>query len=873
MHNRYNPNYFEKIIYKLWEKNNTFYTKKNNKKINNFSIIMPPPNITGNLHIGHAFQQIIMDIIIRYKKMKGKNTTWIMGTDHAGIATQILVEKKINVLNKTISDKYLLSEIWKWKKKYEKKIHKQTKILGSSVDWSKIHFTLDKYFSYAVKKAFIKLYKNNLIYKTKKIVHWDKKARTVLSDLEINNKKTILKNWYIKYPLQNKKKKYLVIATTRPETILGDVALAVHPKDKRYINYINKKVINPLNNNIIQVISDDYIKPQKGTGCMKITPAHDFHDFDIAQRHKLNMINILNLNGTIKKKSDLYNYKGKKITSNTINLNNNAKLINLNTKKVRKKIIKILKKKKLLKKIEKVKSTIPYSNKTNCVIEPILTNQWYIKMSSLSLKAIDYIKQDKIIFYPNKYKKICLSWMYNIKDWCISRQIKWGHKIPIWYNKKKEIFIGLNKKDIKTKYKHIKINELKQEKSVLDTWFSSSLYSFVCLGWPKKNNNKFKNFYPISLVVSGFDIIFFWISRMIMMSLYLTKKIPFKKVFITGLIRDEKGAKMSKSIGNVIDPLDLIKGISLNELIHKRTKNLINKNNIKKIKLNTKKTFPNGIKPHGIDALRFMLASINTPNIKINLNLNILKNSYHFCNKLWNACRYIYQNIKPPKKIKIHFSSLVDQWIINKINYLIIRYKKYLYSYRTDLLCKEIFIFIKYHFCDWYIEFIKIKKNNHQVLFIIHKILKFIHPITPFITEFIWQKFTKHKLIISKNQLLSKEPFPCIIKHINKKNIKIISLIKKIIIISRKIKSKNLNKLINLYIFNIPLDIKQILYQNKCLFKISSSYINKIFLFHKIKNLTNLKKKVKINKIFFRKKKIFYHKEKYFLIFAEMVER
>ncbi len=849
MDKKYNINKNIKKIYNLWQKKKFLPFKKNKKY---FSIIMPPPNITGKLHIGHAFQQIIMDVINRYKKMKGRNTLWIMGTDHAGIATQIIIEN----YTKTKNIKKLIKKTWKWKEKYEKKIFYQTKILGSLVDWNKTFFSLDKNFSYAVKKAFIKLYKENLIYKSFKIVYWEPKTKKIISDLEIEKKKKKINLWYIKYPLiNNKKNKHITIATTKPETITGDVALAVHPKNKKYKKYINKYVLNPINNNILKIIPDDSIKLFKGTGCIKITPAHSVKDFEIAQKNKLNIINILNTNGTIKLKSKIFNYKGEKIKS-TFNLKNPPEIINLNIKEAKKKIINILKKKKLLKKKITYKSNIRYSIKNNNKVEPLLTTQWYLKTSILALKTIKIIKKNKIIFYPKKYKNICITWIKNMKDWCISRQIWWGHKIPIWYDEKHNIYLGLNKKYIKKKYN---VKKITQDKNILDTWFSSSLWPLVTSGWPKK---KLKIFYPINLVVSGFDIIFFWITRMIIMSLYFTKKIPFKKIFITGLIRDENGIKMSKSIGNVIDPIDLIKGITLKKLIKKRTKNLIKKKSINIIIKNTKKKFPQGIKEYGIDALRFMLANISTPNIKINLDFEKINNSYYLCNKIWNSCRYIYININKKniliqkKKIKNFLKlSLINKWILNHINILTHQYKKYTSKCRIDLLCKKIYFFIKYKFCDWYIEFNKIKLSKY-ILLIMENILKLIHPIIPFTTELIWLKFKKIKNFpFNKKKLIIEKKFPKYNFNINKKD-KTINKIIDIITYIRNIKYKLKNKnIINLYITNLSLVDKLLLYQNRYLFKILH-FLNKIYFFYKIKiinknfinlNLLNLKTKLPFN--------------------------
>ncbi len=843
MKKKYNLEKKEKKIYKTWEKKGFFKPNYFTKNLNRFSIIMPPPNITGSLHIGHAFQQTIMDIIVRYNRMLGKKTIWLMGTDHAGISTQIIVENNIykKEKNKKIKNNELKKKIWLWKKKYEKKIYKQTKLLGSSVNWDITRFSLDKNFSYSVKKAFILLYNKKLIYKSKKIIYWDKKHKKVLSDLEINKIKKISCNWFIKYKILTKSKiKYIIISTSKPETILGDTALAVNPKDERYSKIINEYAINPINNNYIKIISDNSINPNKGYGCIRITPAHNFKNFDIAKKHKLNMINIFNKKGFIRYKSEIFNYKGKKI-KNKINLYNPNWIVNLSSKEAKIKVINFLKKKKLIKKIEKHHKKIFLNKRTNSIIEPFLTDQWYLKTKKLSKKSIKIIKNKKIIFYPSKYKKLYYSWMKNQKDWCISRQIIWGHKIPIWYDIKKNIYLGYNKKYIIKKYKIKKNTILIQDKNILDTWFSSSLWSFASLGWPQ-NKKKLKKFHPLNLVVSGFDIIYFWISRMIMMTLTLIKKkkipqIPFKKIFITGLIKDENGKKMSKSIGNVINPIDIIKGITLKKLINKRKKKIINKENLKKIINNTKKQFPNGIKPHGTDSLRFMLASIINKNLSINLDFKKLNNSYNLCNKLWNACRYTLIKIKKYKEIKINTKikninkiSLIDQWILNKLNILIFNYTQKIKKLRIDLLCNYIYKFIKHELCDWYLEFLKLINNNKNIILfkIIKNILKISHPIIPFITEYFWQKIIKYDhYICDKNSYIIVEKFP-LYKNIKyNREIYIISIIKKIISYLRKLKI-NFKSKIDLMVTNTTKTTKKNLNKNKYLFKILN--INNIII-------------------------------------------
>ncbi len=864
MDRKFNLKNKEKQIYDFWNKNKLFQPKliKNNKK--NFSIIMPPPNVTGNLHIGHAFQQTIMDIIARYNRILGKNVLWIMGTDHAGIATQILVE---NYIKKTsgkikITKKKLNKELWKWKTKYENNINKQTKLLGSSVDWTKTHFSLDKNFSYSVKKAFILLFNKKLIYKDKRIIHWDTKIKTVISDLEINKIKKKQIKYYIILKILNKNEK-IIVPTTKPENILGITALGINIKNKKYQKFIKKYAINPINKNLIPIIG---IKDKNKNKCIKIVPGHSFKDFKRSKKYKLNIINIFTLKGLIKKISDIYNYKKKKIITN-LNLNNkNLNLYNLSIKESRKKIIQILNKKKKIIKIKTIKKTLFYSNKSNSITIPVIKNQWYLKTKKLSKKALNIIKKKKIKLIPKKYKKLFFYWMNNVKDWCISRQINWGHKIPIWYCKKnkEKIYVGYNIYEIKRKY-NINTNKLVRDKNVLDTWFSSSLWSFTSLGWPKKTI-EFNLFHPINIVVSGYDIIFFWISRMIMMTLCLIKiknksQIPFKKIFITGLIRDEKGNKMSKSLGNVINPIDIIKGISLDKLIKNRTKNLIkdNKISVKKIIKNTKKYFPYGIKSYGIDTLRFALSSISTSNITINFNMVKLNYSYNYCNKLWNTCRYMINIFKKKKylyikniKIKKKKINITEYWILNSLNKFIINYQNNIKKFRFDNLCKEISNFLKNKFCDWYLELFKIyinfqKKEKYSIniaLYILNIILLLSHPITPFITEYLWQKIKKYYIKNENNLSIIKEKIN-IKRKINFNNIYKITtfkIIKRIITFVRNIKNKyKIKKEISLIMFNINLIKKEYLIKNKYFLKIIN--INKIFFLSK----KYINQKIKIN--------------------------
>ncbi|WMY97523.1 MAG: valine--tRNA ligase [Arsenophonus sp.] len=841
---------FEQNIYKKWELNGFFKPTKNKKE--NFCIVIPPPNITGSLHLGHAFQQTIMDILIRYNRMQGKNTLWQSGIDHAGIAAQILLENKILIKEKknryNLEKKEFKKKMLQWKQNIQKKIFMQMKRLGNSIDWTKKRFTMDKDFQKSVKKAFISLYEDKLIYRGKKLVNWDPKLRTAISDLEIENKKTQGFVWHIQYQILNQNNlNYISIATTRPETILGDTALAVNPNDIRYQKLIGKTALVPLINRIIPIISDKSVDINQGTGCMKITPAHDFTDYEIAKRHKLPMINILDSKGNILKKLEIFDSNGNKSKI----FSSNIPLIyqKINRFSARKIIIEKLKEKKLLTKIEKDCIILPYSDRGGVVVEPMLTDQWYLKVSQLKEKAIDIVKNGSIKFIPKEYENIYFSWMNIIQDWCISRQIWWGHPIPAWYDKNGNIYVGNNLSEIRKKYKLHKNILLKQDPDVLDTWFSSSLWTFSVLGWPK-NTSELKQFHPTNVLVSGFDIIFFWISRMIMLTLYFIKdkhgksQIPFKHVYITALVRDENKQKMSKFKGNVIDPIDMIDGISLKKLLKKRTNDIIKQTIKDKIIKNTKKTYPNGIPGYGTDALRFTLASLSSANRNVFWNMNKLVGYRNFCNKLWNASQYILNNVDikiNDQKTKIVFSD-IDLWVVSKLNNTIKTYRHALDNYRFDIATNILYHFIWNEFCDWYLELSKIvfkqeKEKNKiatQKILIetLEKLLRLAHPIIPFITEIIWQKIKKILKFKENTIMITKFPKYNSI-YINKKAEYSVKWIKKIIVSIRNIRKKmkiSFNKPLKIFLKIKNKKIKQILVDNIIYIKFMGNLINIKFL-------------------------------------------
>lgn len=845
MKKNYHPKDIEEITYNLWKKNNYF---KPNNQVNkeSFCIILPPPNITGSLHMGHAFQHTIMDILIRYHRMQGHNTLWQTGMDHAGIATQIIVSKKIKLeknitLNQLGREKFI-KKCWEWKKISQNNINYQMKRLGNSIDWSREKFTLDPDVAKGVQKVFIDLYNNNLIYRKKKLSNWDTELKTVISDLELEYRTKKGNVWNIKYPIlynkkQSNKKKYIIVSTTRPETLLGDTAIAVNPLDKRYNSLIGKYVIVPLVNRIIPIISDQYADINKGTGCVKITPAHDFNDYEVALRHKLPLINIFTYNGNISHFSNVYDIHGN--ISNIYDSFIPLELQGLNRFLARKKIINILEKLNLIDNILNENITVTYGDRSGSIIEPMLTDQWYLHISPLAKKAILFVSKDYIKFIPKQYKNMYLSWMNNIQDWCISRQLWWGHRIPAWYDINGNIYVGKNEKDIRKKYSISYDIKIIQDEDVLDTWFSSSLWTFISLDWPKKDN-LLHVFHPTNVIVSGFDIIFFWIARMIMMTIYVMKdyniisKIPFKYVYITGLICDELGKKMSKSKGNVIDPLDIIDGISLSDLLKKCTENITNDKKKNNIYNNIKKKFPNGIENFGSDALRFTFSALSSKTRRISWDMNRVKGYKNFCNKIWNIARFIKMNytnqdiyVKKNKKCLLFFNS----WILIQLNNTIYNYRNALDSYRFDIASNKLYNFIWHTFCDWYIEIVKIifqigsileiQNTKYTLIYVFESLLRLAHPIIPFITEVIWKKIKNIIGIVGETIML--QIFPTYDVNILDNHISCtMVIIQKIIMFLRNVRiSLNVHykTLVSLFLRNVDIELKSILLSYKKIIK------------------------------------------------------
>ncbi|HBY56092.1 MAG TPA: valine--tRNA ligase, partial [Coxiellaceae bacterium] len=745
----YEPHLIEQTWYQKWEQNNYFAPSG---KGSPYCIVIPPPNITGTLHMGHGFQMTIMDILIRYHRMLGNNTMWQLGTDHAGIATQMVVENILHNEGKSRHDigrEDFVKKIWEWKKYSGDTIAKQERRLGISGDWTREKFTLDPELSQKVQHVFIKLYEEGLIYRGKRLVNWDPVLKTAISDLEVINEDQEGVLWYIKYPLLNSNES-LTIATTRPETMLGDTAVAVNPNDKRYQHLIGKQIKLPLTDRIILIIADEYVDQEFGSGCVKITPAHDFNDYAIGQRHNLPLLNIFTQNAHLNENVPKP-YQG------------------LERFQARKQIIKDLESAGLLLKTEKHQLKIPKGDRSNAIIEPYLTDQWFVKTKELAKPAIEVVIQGKIKFIPNNWSKIYFQWLENIEDWCISRQLWWGHRIPAWFDEKNNIYVGTNEEDVRTKYKLGDIT-LKQDDDVLDTWFSSALWPFATLGWPEATK-EFKTFYPTSVLVTGFDIIFFWVARMVMFGLKFTGEIPFKEVYITGLIRDSHGQKMSKSKGNILDPIDLVDGITLDKLIEKRTSNLMQKHLATEIEKQTRKDFPGGIPSFGVDALRFTFGALATTSRDINFDINRLEGYRNFCTKIWNATRYVLLQLENFDYTDNNIEySLADRWIQTEIQNTLHTITTEFKTYRFDLITQAIYELTWYQFCDWYLELVKPILNSDQfspalkqgarktLVTTLENLLRIIHPFMPFITEELWQEIAPKLSIKEPSIMLQKYP-------------------------------------------------------------------------------------------------------------------
>ncbi|MDP5293097.1 valine--tRNA ligase [Oceanimonas sp. CHS3-5] len=764
MEKTFNPNAIEQALYQQWESKGYFKPHGDTSK-DAYSIMIPPPNVTGSLHMGHAFQDSIMDTLIRYQRMQGKNTLWQVGTDHAGIATQMVVERKIAAEEGKTRHDYgrdaFIDKIWDWKKESGGTITQQLRRLGASVDWERERFTMDEGLSNAVKEVFVRLYEDDLIYRGKRLVNWDPKLHTAISDLEVENKDKKGHMWHFRYPLADgvktaDGKDYLVVATTRPETMLGDTAVAVNPEDPRYKDLIGKAIILPIVNRRIPIVGDDHADMEKGTGCVKITPAHDFNDYEVGKRHQLPMINVLTFDAAIRNEAEVFTSTGE--PSDVYSPELPVAYHGLDRFEARSAVVAELETLGLLDSIKDHDLTVPYGDRGGVVIEPMLTDQWYVRAAPLAKVATQAVEDGDIQFVPKQYENMYFSWMRDIQDWCISRQLWWGHRIPAWYDESGKVYVGRDEAEVRAAHNLGDDVVLSQDDDVLDTWFSSALWTFSTLGWPEKTP-ELATFHPSSVLVTGFDIIFFWVARMIMMTMHFIKdengkpQVPFKTVYVTGLIRDENGDKMSKSKGNVLDPLDMIDGIDLESLVTKRTGNMMQPQLAAKIEKRTRKEFADGIEAHGTDALRFTLCAMASTGRDINWDMKRLDGYRNFCNKLWNASRYVLMNTEEQdcgqNGGELQYS-LADRWIRAQLQATIADVRSALDGYRFDRAASALYEFIWNQFCDWYLELTKPvlwhgseaeqRATRKTLIEVLETLLRLAHPIMPYITEEIWQR-------------------------------------------------------------------------------------------------------------------------------------
>ncbi len=757
MDKTYQPHAIETSWYQTWESNNYFAPQGSGEP---YTIMIPPPNVTGSLHMGHGFNNAIMDALIRWRRMQGRNTLWQPGTDHAGIATQMVVERQLGaqgISRHDLGREKFLDKVWEWKEESGGNITRQIRRLGSSVDWSRERFTMDAGLSNAVKEAFVRLHEDGLIYRGKRLVNWDTKLHTAISDLEVENHDEKGHLWHLRYPLADGCKTadgqdYLVVATTRPETMLGDAAVAVHPEDERYKDLIGRHIMLPLVNRLIPIIADDYVDLEFGTGCVKITPAHDFNDYEVGKRHHLPLINIFDRNAAVLARAQVFNIDG--TPNDKVDASLPDGYAHMDRFDARKAIVAEFEAMGLLEKIDDHALKVPRGDRSGTIIEPWLTDQWYVSTKPLADKAIAAVENGDIQFVPKQYENMYFSWMRDIQDWCISRQLWWGHRIPAWYDEAGNVYVGRDEMEARTRYNLGSEVELRQDEDVLDTWFSSGLWTFSTLGWPEQTDF-LKTFHPTDVLVTGFDIIFFWVARMIMLSTHLTGQIPFKTVYVHGLVRDGQGQKMSKSKGNVLDPLDIVDGITLDELLQKRTSGMMQPKLAEKIAKQTRNEFPEGIASYGTDALRFTFCSLASTGRDIKFDMGRVEGYRNFCNKIWNAANFVFENTEGKDTgvngEPVELSS-VDRWIISALQRTECEVNRQLEAFRFDLAAQALYEFIWDEYCAWYLELVKPvlwdesasaerqRGTRRTLVRVLETALRLAHPFMPFITEEIWQR-------------------------------------------------------------------------------------------------------------------------------------